>query len=1124
MAKKLYDLTDEELAKQEEGKNLAEIENLIDAVILQNKKSIKELNKQISEYIVYDWDDLDGKQYLMENRNSRLNTVDEWEGYKDSPYFGRMDLACDGSEPETYFVGEKAIGEGDTSYVLDWRSSVGNAFYNKQATRHTIHDIDYKLILRRAVNIEKAKVIGVHTEYDDGSLSLDGEVIDPFLLSVLRDKRRNYKLTDIIRTIQGNQNELIRKPVDESFIVQGCAGSGKTMILLHRLSYIAFNYPNFNFSRCCILTPNEYFSIHVDELSQKLGLDKIKKYTVEGFYASWIRFLGKNDTYASDNSKRKPVAKVEPVPDTVSSEKLLEEEMLEELYSRAFYDHMVTVYKDHWKNVIQQLDATGTNAILNENGKAMPDYSVDGFKVYRTLKKGITDVISAHSEAIMAYDKAKAELESAEKLIITGQKSLDSASEMLVNAKTVLVSDLTEAEKKFSESIQAAKDARADAARSISKAEEEKAKVFAQLKTAEDSLELIRNERDNFKTIDYLLSSNSEIARIILSRLANEIQLLEEAETRYNRAPIYNFGKRSSAKAELDKAGDAFSRKVEEITDEYYAEHFAALDSLRKTISELDATITAANQVLASNGEDKAIKAKLAATSKCRDLFTLEVYPDIESKMKQKELDILPDSSKAYLTCFKNVLENVRLLRNSERQRDNSTAIMEKTTESILQPEKIDALKTSAVLVEQLDFSVLSKMLDKEVKAVYKKYGHQVRKGVSYRHELLFKLLLCSLYYDYRTDMPYFINIDEAQDLADTEYALLRRILGPKTTFNLYGDVNQLVYSYKGITQWDDIADEITPNLYFLNENYRNTLQITDFCNKEFEADVLGIGLSGKEVRSLAFKDAVHELLQIKEENPDCRAAIIYRKGLTRVADNLDEFKNVMVFDRIDTKKVSVITVEESKGLEFDAVIVISSQMTMNERYISYTRALDNLIIADLPGSEIETENVVDTIAAEDNAGEPIEEAVSEASDQNNSPAIETAEAETESEPKEELPKEAITIRLSDGQAYINSFFSSDPEAAKLFCALADEISRITPEIMIRVSREYIGLAKQNEKCRFYVILEKGDPLIKYQHLFSKDKFTNDSLEHYIKAYHQCCQYIEKYPDTIRLKSSNDQR
>ena len=161
--KKLIDLTDEELARQEEDQNLSEIERLIDSVILYNKDCAAELEKEISDYYVVDQDDLENKIYLMERRNSHLNTVDQWEEYKGSPYFGRMDLVKNGKETEVYFIGEKGIADGAKIFVLDWRTPVGGAFANKQATRYTIKGNDYKLLLRRAVNIKHAKVIDVHT-------------------------------------------------------------------------------------------------------------------------------------------------------------------------------------------------------------------------------------------------------------------------------------------------------------------------------------------------------------------------------------------------------------------------------------------------------------------------------------------------------------------------------------------------------------------------------------------------------------------------------------------------------------------------------------------------------------------------------------------------------------------------------------------------------------------------------------------------------------------------------------------------------------------------------------------------------------------------------------------------
>ena len=49
--------------------------------------------------------------------------------------------------------------------------------------------------------------------------------------------------------------------------------------------------------------------------------------------------------------------------------------------------------------------------------------------------------------------------------------------------------------------------------------------------------------------------------------------------------------------------------------------------------------------------------------------------------------------------------------------------------------------------------------------------------------------------------------------------------------------------------------------------------------------------------------------------------------------------------DAVDDNKISVITVEMAKGLEFEKVVVITDGMTINEKYISFTRALDKLSI-----------------------------------------------------------------------------------------------------------------------------------------------------------------------------------
>jgi DNA helicase IV len=210
---------------------------------------------------------------------------------------------------------------------------------------------------------------------------------------------------------------------------------------------------------------------------------------------------------------------------------------------------------------------------------------------------------------------------------------------------------------------------------------------------------------------------------------------------------------------------------------------------------------------------------------------------------------------------------------------------------------------------------------------------------------------MCALYYRDKKNPERHISIDEAQDIAVSEYRLLRGILGGNATFNLYGDVNQLVYAYKGISEWEALGEVISDQLFFLNENYRNTVQITEYCNKEFEAEVLAIGLDGEAVREDSLEEIVRDMREYRGKNPQARTAIIYKKGMEALAEQVqnrmseDEYAS----DLVDSAKVSLITVEMAKGLEFEKVAVIPDGMSVNEKYISYTRALESLAVISVP-------------------------------------------------------------------------------------------------------------------------------------------------------------------------------
>ena len=326
--------------RQEEEKKLAEVESKIDSIASGYEQKTQKLNEQLKDYVCYDYEDRDRYRFMIHSCNFAQSEADRFRAYQDSPYFARMEFEGNDNDVFEVYVGDESIGEYSNQIVIDWRTELGSAFYSKNQTEFTVNEYQYKLLLRRAVQIKKAKLIDYNTEYDVSAIGLEGEVVDPFLLTVLRDKRRQTRLTNIIRTIQQNQNDIIRRPLNETFIVQGCAGSGKTMIMLHRLSYLLFNNKNMPLRGVKIITPNKYFDAYINDLSVELGLTSIVRFSVEEYYVDLIH------RYSS---------KIELSPE-VHSEKALDKDLLTDLYSVQYMFSSIEHYNDYWKSVISELD------------------------------------------------------------------------------------------------------------------------------------------------------------------------------------------------------------------------------------------------------------------------------------------------------------------------------------------------------------------------------------------------------------------------------------------------------------------------------------------------------------------------------------------------------------------------------------------------------------------------------------------------------------------------------------------------------------------------------------------------------------------------------------------------
>ena len=199
---------------------------------------------------------------------------------RQEPYFVRMDCGRSAADLHTVYMGNSDIGE----LVVDWRnSSVGNAYYYSDMLQNSAEII---IALKRIMTFEAAKLLSFTDEinkYFETDNSIDNAtnaVTDSLFLTLLKESRKDEYVHDIIRTIQQNQYRIITSDFNQHALINGCAGSGKTMIMYHRLSYMAYNDANnFSAKNVYAVTPSALFVSLSDELIDKLKLREINNCT-----------------------------------------------------------------------------------------------------------------------------------------------------------------------------------------------------------------------------------------------------------------------------------------------------------------------------------------------------------------------------------------------------------------------------------------------------------------------------------------------------------------------------------------------------------------------------------------------------------------------------------------------------------------------------------------------------------------------------------------------------------------------------------------------------------------------------------------------------------------------------
>ena len=180
--------------------------------------------------------------------------------------FGRIDME-DGAR---YYIGRLGLSdEALEPLLVDWRAPAAEPFY--RATPGQPEGV----VLRRHLLCEGRRLVAIDDEvFDEAALgeeqrqTLRGEAA----LMVALQRRRTGRMADIVATIQGEQDQVIRSPLEDVLLVQGGPGTGKTAVALHRAAYLLYTHRERLTARgVLIVGPSTVFLRYIEQVLPALG-------------------------------------------------------------------------------------------------------------------------------------------------------------------------------------------------------------------------------------------------------------------------------------------------------------------------------------------------------------------------------------------------------------------------------------------------------------------------------------------------------------------------------------------------------------------------------------------------------------------------------------------------------------------------------------------------------------------------------------------------------------------------------------------------------------------------------------------------------------------------------------
>jgi DNA helicase IV len=203
------------------------------------------------------WSERESFAHLYQERAAELDAAER------NLCFGRLDF----DDGDRFYIGRLGLRSDDHDQLLvDWRARAAEPFYRATPRER------YGVARRRYLHTAGRRVVSL----DDDVLDLDavdetrltGEAA---LLASLR-RGRTGRMSDIVATIQADQDRIIREDPGGILVVEGGPGTGKTVVALHRAAYLLYTYRKRLARRgILVIGPNATFLRYIDQVLPSLG-------------------------------------------------------------------------------------------------------------------------------------------------------------------------------------------------------------------------------------------------------------------------------------------------------------------------------------------------------------------------------------------------------------------------------------------------------------------------------------------------------------------------------------------------------------------------------------------------------------------------------------------------------------------------------------------------------------------------------------------------------------------------------------------------------------------------------------------------------------------------------------